>query len=172
LTGAVLNTLNIRLDAEGIAFQITHGAAKVLLTDREFSPLAKHALSLLERQPLVIDIDDPLGHGGALLGAMEYESFLLEGKPPTSRGCLRALDLAAVVGRPDAKWGEVPCAFVQLQPNATATETEIRQFCREQMAGYKVTKIMVFGPIPRTSTGKIQKRILRELAKSMSETTS
>jgi fatty-acyl-CoA synthase len=83
-----------------------------------------------------------------------------------------AVDLAAVVARPDAKWGEVPCAFVQLQPNATATEAEIRQFCREQMAGYKVPKMVVFGPILRTSTGKIQKRILREVAKSMSEAAS
>ncbi|WP_174246610.1 AMP-binding protein [Acidisoma sp. L85] len=83
-----------------------------------------------------------------------------------------AVDLAAVVARPDAKWGEVPCAFVQLQPYATATEAEIRQFCREQMAGYKVPKIVVFGPIPKTSTGKIQKRILRDVAKSMSEAAS
>jgi fatty-acyl-CoA synthase len=455
MTGAVLNTLNIRLDAEAIAFQLTHGEAKVLITDREFSPIVKRALSLLERQTLVIDIDDPLAHGGALLGAMDYEAFLLEGTPEFApllpadefepialnytsgttgnpkgvvthhRGaylnalsqivswgmpahsvylwtlpmfhcngwcfpwamaanagtnvCLRrvdakvifdaidehgvthmcgapivynllinapseargervrkvsgfiagaapptstiegaerlgfeithvygltetygpaaicaaqeewrslpmaervrmnarqgvagpmqeemtvldpgtmlpvpadgetvgevmfrgnitmsgylknptateeafaggwlhtgdlavlepdgyvrikdrskdviisggenissievedvlhrhpAVDLAAVVARPDAKWGEVPCAFVQLQPYATATEAEIRQFCREQMAGYKVPKIVVFGPIPKTSTGKIQKRILRDVAKSMSEAAS
>jgi fatty-acyl-CoA synthase len=455
MTGAVLNTLNIRLDAEAIAFQLAHGEAKVLITDREFSPLAERALSTLERRPLVIDIDDPLGHGGTLLGAMDYESFLLSGDPEFSwlmpvnelqpialnytsgttgnpkgvvthhRGaylnalsqivswgmpahsvylwtlpmfhcngwcfpwamaanagtnvCLRrvdakiifdaidehgvthmcgapivynllinapaearghsarkvsgyvagaappastiegahrigfdithvygltetygpaavcaaqeewrslpmaerarlnarqgvaspmqeemtvldpetmlpvpadgetmgeimfrgnitmsgylknptateeafaggwlhtgdlavrepdgyvrikdrskdiiisggenissievedvlhrhpAVDLAAVVARPDTKWGEVPCAFVQLQPDAKATEAEIRMFCREQMAGYKVPKIVVFGPIPRTATGKIQKRILRDLAKSMSEAAS
>jgi fatty-acyl-CoA synthase len=455
MTGAVLNTLNIRLDAEAIAFQLTHGEARVLITDREFSPLAKRALSMLERQPLVIDIDDPLSQGGELLGAIDYEAFLLEGSadftwllpgdefepialnytsgttgnpkgvvthhrgaylnalsqivswgmpahsvylwtlpmfhcngwcfpwamaanagtnvclrrvdakvifdaidehsvthmcgapivynllinataearghrarkvsgyiagaaPPASTiegaerigfeithvygltetygpaavcaaqeewrslpiaerarlnarqgvagpmqeemtvldpgtmlpvpadgetmgeimfrgnitmsgylknptateeafaggwlhtgdlavlepdGYVRikdrskdiiisggenissievedvlhrhpAVDLAAVVARPDAKWGEVPCAFIQLRPHAMATEAEIRQFCREQMAGYKIPKIVVFGPIQRTATGKIQKRILRDLAKSMSEAAS
>jgi fatty-acyl-CoA synthase len=79
MTGAVLNTLNIRLDAEAIAFQLTHGEAKVLITDREFSAVAQRALSMLERRPLVIDIDDPLHQGGTLLGAMEYEAFLDQG---------------------------------------------------------------------------------------------
>ena len=59
MTGAVLNTLNIRLDAEAIAFQLAHGEAKVLITDREFSATIQRALSMLERRPLVIDIDDP-----------------------------------------------------------------------------------------------------------------
>jgi len=75
-----------------------------------------------------------------------------------------AVDFAAVVAKPDEKWGEVPCAFVELRPNAKATAVEIRQFCREQMAGYKVPKIVVFGPIPKSATGKIQKFRLRELA--------
>ena len=79
MTGAVLNTLNIRLDAEAIAFQLTHGEAKVLITDREFSAVAQRALSMLERRPLVIDIDDPLHQGGTLLGAMDYEAFLEQG---------------------------------------------------------------------------------------------
>jgi len=79
MTGAVLNTLNVRLDAEALAFQLTHGEAKVLITDREFSTVAKRALSMLERRPLVIDIDDPLHTGGVLLGAMDYEAFLAQG---------------------------------------------------------------------------------------------
>ena len=79
MTGAVLNTLNIRLDAEAIAFQLTHGEAKVLITDREFSTVVKHALAMLERRILVIDIDDKLHDGGTLLGAMDYEAFLREG---------------------------------------------------------------------------------------------
>jgi fatty-acyl-CoA synthase len=449
MTGAVLNTLNIRLDAEAIAFQLAHGEAKVLITDREFSVIIRRALELLERPPLVIDIDDPLHEDGALLGEKDYEAFLQEGDPDFAwslpqdewdaialnytsgttgnpkgvvthhRGaylnalsnivswsmpahatylwtlpmfhcngwcfpwtmaanagtnvCLRrveaklvfdairesgvthmcgapivynmlinapaelreglgrkissfvagaappastiegmerigfdithvygltetygpaavcakheewaslpvaerarlnarqgvagpmqeamtvldpatmkpvprdgktvgeimfrgnitmkgylknpsatedafadgwfhsgdlavlepdgyvritdrskdviisggenissvevedvlyrhpAVNSAAVVAKPDPKWGEVPCAFVELHPNATATETEIRQFCREQMAGYKVPKVVVFGPIPRTSTGKIPKFMLREVAKN------
>ena len=80
-----------------------------------------------------------------------------------------AVDLAAVVAKPDAKWGEVPCAFIQLKPNVTATQAEVRQFCREQMAGYKVPKLVVFGPIPKTSTGKIQKFMLRERARNAIE---
>ena len=70
MTGAVLNTLNIRLNAEAIAFQLTHGEAKVLITDREFSQVVKPALSMMERRILVIDINDPLHHGGTLLGEM------------------------------------------------------------------------------------------------------
>ena len=81
MTGAVLNTLNIRLDAESLAFQLTHGEAKVLITDREFSAVVKRALVMLERRPLVIDIDDPLHEGGTLLGEMDYEAFLREGDP-------------------------------------------------------------------------------------------
>ncbi len=450
MTGAVLNTLNIRLDAEAIAFQLTHGEAKVLITDREFSGVVKRALAMLERRILVIDIDDPLYDGGTLVGEMDYEAFLRQGDPDfdwslpddefgpialnyTSgttgnpkgvvthhRGaylnamsqivswgmpahsvylwtlpmfhcngwcfpwtmaanagtniCLRrvdaklifqairehdvthmcgagivysmlinapvalrgeggfkvsgyvggapppaatiegaerlgfalthvygltetygpasvcakqddwnalthaerarlnarqgvagpmqealtvldpatmqpvphdgdtvgeimfrgnitmngylknpsateeafaggwlhtgdlaviepdgyvritdrskdviisggenissvevedvihrhpAVDSVAVVAKPDEKWGEAPCAFIQLQPNATLTETEIRQFCREQMAGYKVPKFVVFGPIEKSSTGKIQKFRLRELARNL-----
>jgi acyl-CoA synthetase (AMP-forming)/AMP-acid ligase II len=78
-----------------------------------------------------------------------------------------AVDSAAVVAKPDPKWGEVPCAFIELRPNTTATEVEIRQFCREQMAGYKVPKRVVFGPIPKNATGKIQKLMLREVAKGL-----
>ncbi|MEM9683521.1 MAG: acyl-CoA synthetase [Pseudomonadota bacterium] len=81
MAGAVLNALNIRLDAEMIAFILDHGEAKVLITDREFSPTIKAALETCESRPLVIDIDDPLGSGGDLLGETDYESFLAEGDP-------------------------------------------------------------------------------------------
>src|SRR5271165_3223074 len=79
MCGAVLNTLNTRLDAEAIAFQLRHGAAKALLTDREFSPVMEAALARLESRPLVIDIDDPAWSGGERLGEIEYEAFLAEG---------------------------------------------------------------------------------------------
>ncbi|MGA8403166.1 MAG: AMP-binding protein, partial [Stellaceae bacterium] len=80
MAGAVLNALNIRLDAETIAFILQHGEAKVLLTDGEFAPVIKKALNLLERKPLVIDIADPLAPGERL-GAMDYETFLAGGDP-------------------------------------------------------------------------------------------
>jgi fatty-acyl-CoA synthase len=81
MTGAVLNALNIRLDAETIRFILEHGEAKVLLTDRELSPTIRKALASLARKPLVVDINDPLATVGELLGEIDYESFLDEGDP-------------------------------------------------------------------------------------------
>jgi fatty-acyl-CoA synthase len=81
MTGAVLNAINTRLDAATVAFILDHGEAKVLLTDREFSPIVKEALSLCEAKPLVIDIDDAAVGEGAFLGAMEYEEFIEAGDP-------------------------------------------------------------------------------------------
>ena len=78
MAGAVLNALNIRLDAETIAFILGHGGAKVLLTDTEFSPVIARALAMLDTKPVVIDIADPLGPGGERLGAIDYETFLAE----------------------------------------------------------------------------------------------
>jgi fatty-acyl-CoA synthase len=79
MAGAVLNALNYRLDAGGIAFILDHGEAKVLITDREFSAVISDALKQLDRDIIVIDIDDPLAEGGELIGEIEYESFLAQG---------------------------------------------------------------------------------------------
>jgi fatty-acyl-CoA synthase len=73
---------------------------------------------------------------------------------------------AAVVAEPREKWGETPCAFVELKPNATATEAELIEHCRQLLAHFKVPRRIVFGALPKTSTGKIQKFVLRERAKS------
>jgi fatty-acyl-CoA synthase len=73
-----------------------------------------------------------------------------------------AVQLAAVVARPDEKWGETPCAFVQLKPGTSATESEMIAFCRDQLAHFKAPKSVVFGPLPTTATGKIQKFVLRD----------
>ncbi len=81
MCGAVLNALNIRLDAEALAFILQHGEAKVLLTDREFSPVISKALAVLETKPIVIDIDDPLGRGGEFIGQSTYEDLLASGDP-------------------------------------------------------------------------------------------
>ncbi len=70
---------------------------------------------------------------------------------------------AAVVAQPDEKWGEVPCAVLEMRPGMSATEDEIIAFCRERMARYKVPKRVLFREIPKTSTGKIQKHLLREM---------
>jgi len=74
---------------------------------------------------------------------------------------------AAVVGRPDETWGETPCAFIGLKPGATATAEEIIAFCRANLARFKAPKTVVFGPLPKTSTGKVQKFVLREQAKAL-----
>jgi fatty-acyl-CoA synthase len=74
---------------------------------------------------------------------------------------------AAVVARPDEKWGETPCAFVALKPGAPAvSEEEVIAFCRERLARFKCPRKVVFGPLPKTSTGKIQKNVLREQARA------
>ncbi len=83
-------------------------------------------------------------------------------------GCLMAhpaVSLCAVVAKPDEKWGEVPCAFVELLPDADATEAELIAFARERLAGFKTPKSIVFQELPKTSTGKIQKFELRKTFK-------
>ncbi|HET9700031.1 MAG TPA: acyl-CoA synthetase [Burkholderiales bacterium] len=81
MSGAVLNTLNTRLDAEAIAFMLEHGEAKALITDREFSDIIERALRMIGRRLLVIDVDDNLYEGGKLLGEKDYEAFIREGDP-------------------------------------------------------------------------------------------
>jgi fatty-acyl-CoA synthase len=72
------------------------------------------------------------------------------------------------VAEPHPKWGESPCAFVELKPGASPSEQEIIDHCRERLAHFKAPRRVVFGVLPKTSTGKIQKFILRERAKSAS----
>ncbi|WP_157118990.1 AMP-binding protein, partial [Azohydromonas lata] len=80
MCGAVLNTLNTRLDAEAIAFMLQHGEAKVLLTDREFAPVVGKALELLgDKRPLVIEVEDETAPAGARLGEISYEQLLAQG---------------------------------------------------------------------------------------------
>jgi len=74
---------------------------------------------------------------------------------------------AAVVARPDEKWGETPCAFITLKPGASASADDIIAHCRKNLAGYKVPRSVVFGELPKTSTGKVQKFILRDRAQKM-----
>jgi Acyl-CoA synthetases (AMP-forming)/AMP-acid ligases II len=74
---------------------------------------------------------------------------------------------AAIVARPDEKWGETPCAFVALKDGAIVTEADILAFCRERMAHFKVPKTIAFTPLPKTATGKIQKFILRQRARQL-----
>ena len=94
--------------------------------------------------------------GGENISSVEVENVLA--KHP-------AVYLVAVVARPDEKWGETPCAFVELNPGcAETTETELIDFCRERMAGFKRPKKIVFCELPKTSTGKIQKYTLRKKA--------
>ena len=95
--------------------------------------------------------------GGENVSSVEVEDVLY--KHP-------AVLFASVVAKPDPKWGEVPCAFVELKPSATATEAEIIAFCRDQLPGFKTPKAVMFGAIPKTSTAKIQKFLLRDRVKS------
>jgi fatty-acyl-CoA synthase len=74
---------------------------------------------------------------------------------------------AAVVAKLDEKWGETPCAFVELKPGTEATADELIAWCRNHLAGYKCPRYVVFRDLPKTSTGKIQKFRLREMAKEV-----
>ena len=74
---------------------------------------------------------------------------------------------AAVVAKFDEKWGETPCAFVALKPGASAIADDLIAWCKKQLAGYKVPRHVAFAEIPKTSTGKIQKFKLREMAKAV-----
>jgi fatty-acyl-CoA synthase len=74
---------------------------------------------------------------------------------------------AAVVARPDATWGESPCAFVTLKPGAAATEQDLIDHCRALLAGFKCPKTVIFTELPKTSTGKIQKHVLRARAQTL-----
>jgi fatty-acyl-CoA synthase len=112
-------------------------------------------LGVLDEHGYVIIKDrskDIIISGGENISSVEVEDVLY--KHP-------AVLFAAVVAKPDPKWGEVPCAFLELKEGATVTEAEIIAYCRSQMSGFKTPKAVVFGPIPKTSTGKIQKFLLR-----------
>ena len=78
-----------------------------------------------------------------------------------------AVLLCAVVARPDDKWGETPCAFVEIKDGREATEAELIAFAREKLAGFKCPKSVVFQELPKTSTGKIQKFELRKIARDL-----
>jgi fatty-acyl-CoA synthase len=94
--------------------------------------------------------------GGENISSIEVEDALY--KHP-------AVQAAAVVAKPDDKWGETPCAFVELKPGANVTAADIIAHCKANLAGYKVPRHVVFGEVPKTSTGKIQKFKLRDMAK-------
>lgn len=99
---------------------------------------------------------DVIISGGENISSIEVEDVLY--KHPSVAVC-------AVVAKPDEKWGETPCAFVELKPGTTADEPELIDWCRERMARFKAPRRIVFIEVPKTSTGKVQKFKLRELAK-------
>ncbi|HET9274015.1 MAG TPA: acyl-CoA synthetase, partial [Methyloceanibacter sp.] len=96
--------------------------------------------------------------GGENISSIEVEDVLY--KHP-------AVAAAAVVAKPDTKWGETPCAFVETRPGASVSEDEIIAWCKEKLARYKCPRHVVFIELPKTSTGKIQKFKLRDLAKEV-----
>lgn len=96
--------------------------------------------------------------GGENISTIELEAVLYQHK---------AVLEAAVVARPDDKWGETPCAFVTIRDGETVSREDILSHCRRSLAGFKVPKTVVFGPLPKTSTGKVQKFLLRERARKL-----
>ena len=98
--------------------------------------------------------------GGENISSIEVEDALFQHP---------AVQLAAVVARPDEKWGETPCAFVELKPEMSASAEELIEWCRGRLAGYKRPRHIVFMEIPKTSTGKVQKFVLRERARTIDQ---
>lgn len=105
-------------------------------------------------------LKDVIISGGENISSVEIEAALH--RHP-------AVQVAAVVARPHARWGESPCAFVELRPGVEVTEAEIIAFCRDRIAHFKAPKTVVFQALPKTATGKIQKYLLREAAKALGE---
>ncbi|ERJ18428.1 phenylacetate-CoA ligase protein [Salinisphaera shabanensis E1L3A] len=103
---------------------------------------------------------DVIISGGENISSLEVESVL--SRHP-------AVAASAVVAKPDEKWGETPCAFIELRPGEEATEADIIAYCREHMAKFKCPKTVVFGPLPTTSTGKVQKYELRSQADDLDD---
>jgi fatty-acyl-CoA synthase len=102
---------------------------------------------------------DVIISGGENISSLEVEDTLY--RHP-------AVMAAAVVAQPDARWGETPCAFVELKPGAAVTEADLIEHCRQSLARFKAPKKVIFGDLPKTSTGKIQKFLLRDQARSAS----
>jgi fatty-acyl-CoA synthase len=102
---------------------------------------------------------DVIISGGENISSIEIEDVLY--RHP-------AVAMAGVVAQPDPKWGETPLAYVELKPGAQATEAELIEHCRANLPRFKAPKNVVFGPLPKTSTGKIQKHVLRAQARSAS----
>jgi fatty-acyl-CoA synthase len=100
---------------------------------------------------------DVIISGGENISSVEVEDVLY--RHP-------AVAFVGVVARPDAKWGETPVAYVELKPGAAATAEELIQYCRANLAGFKIPRAVIFDEVPRTSTGKIQKNLLRQRARS------
>ena len=130
-------------------------------TERAFAGGLLHTGDLAVRHPdghmeIRDRAKDIIISGGENISSLEVESVLH--RHP-------AVLLAAVVAAPDAKWGEIPCAFLELKPGATIDAEEVRQFCRERLAGFKVPRRVIVRELPKTATGKVQKFQLRQEAK-------
>ena len=110
----------------------------------------RHDTGYLEIKDRLKDI---IISGGENISSVELENVLYRHE---------GIAFAAVVAKKDEKWGETPCAFVEMKENVTATEEDIIAFCRQHLAGFKAPKTIIFQEIPKTSTGKIQKFLLRQ----------
>lgn len=103
-------------------------------------------------------LKDVIISGGENISSVEVENVIYQHP---------AVSVAAVVARPSEKWGETPCAFIELKPGSTATDEDIIAHCRARLAGFKTPKTVIFGELPKTATGKIQKFVLRQRARDL-----
>ncbi|XP_022145152.1 probable acyl-activating enzyme 6 [Momordica charantia] len=227
MAGAVLNNINLRLDAHTISMLLRHSESKLIFVDQASCSLINDALNLFptkSKRPVLVLIADDVAteeSSSPIFGDFvdTYEGMVEKGDPefrwirplsewdpivlnytsgttsspkgvvhchrgifmvtldsllewgiPKQSVYLWTLPMAAVVARPDEFWGETPCAFVSLREGLSRrpTEEEIIEYCRGKLPRFMVPKTVVFkAELPKTSTGKIKKFVLREIAKSM-----
>lgn len=162
-----MNAINTRLEPQTIAYILKHTESKILLVDKEFGAVAQQAMQLLSHDadvtlPLLVTIDDENFQQGEKVTELDYEALINEGALDEP---LNDIEEIAVIAIPDEKWDEVPCAFVKSHDFSSLTEQDIIDYSREYLAHFKAPKRIIFTSIPKTSTGKVQKFLLRDQVK-------
>ena len=154
-----MRAIEAEFSAQGLTTHLTDARAGLDLS-AVLSPSGKREAEIWVDEDGYVEVrdrfKDVIISGGENISSIEVEDALYKHS---------AVQAAAVVAKPDDKWGETPCAFVELKPGQSATADELVAWCKQNLAGYKVPRHIVFAELPKTSTGKIQKFKLRDMAK-------
>ena len=163
LQGLAANKLRAALTMLGIIIGVAAVIAMVAVGSGAQARIQEQIASIGSN--IIVVISGSITSSGIRMGTGAAQTLSEEDARAIARDC-PAVQAAAVVAKPDEKWGETPCAFVELKPGQSATADELMAWCRKNLAGYKCPRTVVFVELPKTSTGKIQKFKLREMAKN------